>query len=565
MGTTLEQAAHKILSLLARQSRDNWMTGEEISRETNLSPEDINDAVTILSESGNVEWIRTLGTAPYAFRDVRLTARGRYEFERAAEKETPQEPRFETLLPPPPIGSPYGFQGEDWEFIATRKDLSGELYVVLGHQFSSTHYDTDLLKKNVRSMFQEAVHAYNTRPAARKVELDFRPLAAGYGEHLFNEIARDVIGADIAVFETSDLNPNVMLEMGVALTWGVSVLPIKAEGCPRPPSDISGQTWADYRNSAGEFVDAEHHSKLVRMVERAARKKGRGTEGQDMLDPLDIPNPKALRSSAKVIEPEAAGPSSFGAEPSDANMPQVASWWLKGFLGPVIDVLNYIQQHFGNDSFELSASPIQPHAPVYDYRIDFFQRQRWNELVTSDLGEYFLNKYPRIMGELESFQGDMDNFDHSFVRLVTSIESSAEFLQKLIDCYERLIHHERIPKSQFAHFDLQEIAVHLLGQLHLQISHHRLESKDALVRFTAYSLLGLNLEFPKNSLPEDHTLVGFCRDGLKGLADSDSSISETLQETKKLVDVTKDESARLWKQLRRDRMEIASRYNATFE
>ncbi len=210
MGTTLEQAAIKILSLLARRPRDNWMTGEEVSIETGLSPEDVNDAVTLLSESGNVEWIRTLGTAPYAFRDLRLTARGRYEFERSAEPEaTPQEPRVETLLPPAPIGSPYGFQGKDWEFIATRKDLSGELYVVLGHQFSSTHYDTDLLKKNVRSMFQEAVDAYNTRPATRKVRLDFRPLAAGYGEHLFNEITRDVIGADIAVFDTSDLNPNL--------------------------------------------------------------------------------------------------------------------------------------------------------------------------------------------------------------------------------------------------------------------------------------------------------------------------------------------------------------------
>jgi len=64
------------------------MTGEELSRETSLSPEDINDAVTILSESGNVEWIRTLGTAPYAFRDVKLTARGRYDARFLAFAET---------------------------------------------------------------------------------------------------------------------------------------------------------------------------------------------------------------------------------------------------------------------------------------------------------------------------------------------------------------------------------------------------------------------------------------------------------------------------------------------
>lgn len=76
------------------------------------------------------------------------------------------------------------------------------------------------------------------------------------------------------MFDASDLNPNVMLEMGVALTWGVRVLPIKEEKCPKPPSDISGQTWADYRDSGDKFVDSDHENKLFRMVERAARKKG---------------------------------------------------------------------------------------------------------------------------------------------------------------------------------------------------------------------------------------------------------------------------------------------------
>ncbi len=59
----------------------------------------------------------------------------------------------------------------------------------------------------------------------------------------------------------------------MALTWGIRVLPIKMKDCPRPPSDISGQTWADYEDSAQFFVDPDHSKKMVRMVERAARKK----------------------------------------------------------------------------------------------------------------------------------------------------------------------------------------------------------------------------------------------------------------------------------------------------
>jgi hypothetical protein len=125
-------------------------------------------------------------------------------------------------------------------------------------------------------MFRTAVNQYNQTPGSLVTNLNFRPLAAGYGEHLFNEIARDIIASDIAVFETSDLNPNVMVELGVALTWGVRVLPIKAHGQPRPPSDISGQTWADYQNNGLTFDDPEHAGKLIRMVERAVRKKGRG-------------------------------------------------------------------------------------------------------------------------------------------------------------------------------------------------------------------------------------------------------------------------------------------------
>ena len=65
-----------------------------------------------------------------------------------------------------------------------------------------------------------------------------------------------------------------MLERGVALTWGVRVLPITRVDRPRPPSDISGQTWANYQENARIFVDTDHASTLVRMVERAVKKKG---------------------------------------------------------------------------------------------------------------------------------------------------------------------------------------------------------------------------------------------------------------------------------------------------
>jgi hypothetical protein len=289
---TLQETATKLLVLLdkMRETRPDHpeAEGAVLQEITGLSPHDINDAIALLERSGYVEWRQYLGTAPYSFGHVWITPVGRYEAERASSvlaeplplttsnPESKAPARGQVSLPPTPIGSPYGFHDEDWEVIAERKARSDQLIVVMGYQFTSSFYDTALLQQNIENSFKRAVDKYNLQPGSLPAVLDFRPLAAGYGEHLFNEIARDIIASDIAVFETSDMNPNVMVELGVALTWGIRVLPVKLQSQPKPPSDISGQTWADYEENAARFIDPDHESKLVRMVDRAMRKKGRG-------------------------------------------------------------------------------------------------------------------------------------------------------------------------------------------------------------------------------------------------------------------------------------------------
>lgn len=280
MPNAIQNNANIILRTLAEQPRQEGvnaeLSGPDLAQMTSLAPNEINDAITVLREAGLVEWLQTLGTGPYDFNVVWITPRGRYEFERTPNlppaAEAPQE--VQVIRPPSPVGSPFGFTDYDWEIVADRKSRNDTLYVVLGYKFESEHYDSDQLIANVQHMFEGAVAEHNGLHPSYQISLDFRPLSAGYGEHLFNEIARDIISADIAVFETSNLTPNVMVELGVALTWGIRVLPIKREGQPTPPSDISGQTWVDYQDSASTFTDPEHSQKLVRMIERAARKKG---------------------------------------------------------------------------------------------------------------------------------------------------------------------------------------------------------------------------------------------------------------------------------------------------
>jgi hypothetical protein len=286
MATEIEQDAYRILEFAVhRQDEaratdvdqvDEYFAGADIQEATGLPPGRINDAVGLLRQNDFLEGFDYFGTRPFEFGQTRLTSLGRFEYQRLSSATAPESgnavPSVERL--PVPIGSPFGFTDLDWEHVSSERGKTGQLRVVLGYQFESPHYDAERLVVNLRSHFDTALAIYNERSRGNpSVQLVFEPLSAGLGEHLFNDIVRAIISADVAVFETSDLNPNVMIELGVALTWGTRVLPVKQHERPRPPSDISGQTWADYEESGNQFVDPEFGPKLVALVERAHRKK----------------------------------------------------------------------------------------------------------------------------------------------------------------------------------------------------------------------------------------------------------------------------------------------------
>jgi hypothetical protein len=282
MGRSIQNSANVLLAHLYGLPREpsGFVEGAEIAAATPLEVAEINDAVAILERAGYIETQNYLGTHPYEFGRVAITALGRFEFEKARD-EAEAVPGASTArgidtsrtLPSSPAGSPYGFSDEHWESVTLKRRDPATLHVVLGYQFKSSYYVSPQLVGNLQRMFERALEHRNNLPAVDPAALAFKNLAAGYGEHLFNEIAADIIGADIAVFDVSDLNPNVMIEVGVALTWGTRVLLIKDHTASKPPSDISGHTWVDYQDSGAMVADPEHDAKLVRMVERALGKK----------------------------------------------------------------------------------------------------------------------------------------------------------------------------------------------------------------------------------------------------------------------------------------------------
>jgi hypothetical protein len=272
----VEENAVKILTTLIEKNVKQAQ-GKQIEQIIGLSPEDINDAVDYLVDLGSVEVIRGLGTVPYTFGAIMVNSRGKFLYhemkKRTDEVEKEKEKKLLPERPVNPVGSPYGFTDDDWEYVSLRREDRSTLNVVFGLQYESEYYNTDQLINNIKNYFQKAVEMYNKKRSKEKITLQFEKLTAGYGEHLFNTIARSIIGSDIAVFEVSDQNPNVMIELGVALTWGVRVLPLREKKSPNPPTDISGQTWIEYEESGGKIIDEEFHKKLEKMIERAISKK----------------------------------------------------------------------------------------------------------------------------------------------------------------------------------------------------------------------------------------------------------------------------------------------------
>jgi hypothetical protein len=313
----IEKNARLVLTKLYQWKNDTIEAdGDTIARSTQLTAEDVNDAVNYLTDIGAVEPIGGVGTDPFDFGDVTITSKGKWiHHEWTSEPSDASPPSAADAVaraPRFPVGSPFGFKRDDWEFVAERQRTSGKLYVVVGLQYdNSNYYNAETLLANLKARFDSALRSVNEGRPEPALELVFEKLAAGYGEHLFNHIARCIIGADIAVFDTSDLNPNVMIELGVALTWGGCLLPVRAEAAPPMPSDISGQTWIKHRDSGKQFLDADFSEKLVDLVGRAVKAKSHQlTTGTDEIVRQANAMMETERSLASSQRPvEAASPS----------------------------------------------------------------------------------------------------------------------------------------------------------------------------------------------------------------------------------------------------------------
>jgi hypothetical protein len=84
MDAQIDQDVALVLSLLAAAPHDEYVAAYVISDDSGLTPDRVNDAVSLLVEAALAKWLQTMGTAPFAFTKAMITAKGRREVQRTS-------------------------------------------------------------------------------------------------------------------------------------------------------------------------------------------------------------------------------------------------------------------------------------------------------------------------------------------------------------------------------------------------------------------------------------------------------------------------------------------------
>ena len=113
--------------------------------------------------------------------------------------------------------------------------------VFVAYQFRSSHFKRSEIDKAIVDACEKAQEDINR---GRKEQIKIRPIAQDLlsGETINKQILAKIAGADFCIFEVSDNNPNVMIEMGYALGMGKKCVYLQYEEQPLSsiPSDLSG-------------------------------------------------------------------------------------------------------------------------------------------------------------------------------------------------------------------------------------------------------------------------------------------------------------------------------------
>jgi hypothetical protein len=167
---------------------------------------------------------------------------------------------------------PYGSTDFNSIYVFPNRKEENEISVVIGLQYISDYYNTNELIGNFKGYFEKSIEIYNKKNFKNKIDLYFEKLSGEYGKPLQKSIKEKITSSDIAIFEISDQNPNVMMEYGIAIGKNVCTLLIREKNSPKPTSNIR-ETWVDYVKSGEIIFDEDFNEKLEKMIIRVIDRK----------------------------------------------------------------------------------------------------------------------------------------------------------------------------------------------------------------------------------------------------------------------------------------------------
>ena len=134
-----------------------------------------------------------------------------------------------------------------------------KIRVFVGYQTNSEYHKTEDIKDTifeVKKIVEDKL---------ANIELDVKFGEFGAGKSLFEAVRNAIKECEIAIFDISENNPNVLIEVGMAYGYNKRVILLKNElskGKFKVPSDISAFIYLTYKHEVTETRDGIANSIL---------------------------------------------------------------------------------------------------------------------------------------------------------------------------------------------------------------------------------------------------------------------------------------------------------------
>jgi hypothetical protein len=156
--------------------------------------------------------------------------------------------------------SPFlAFSAEDLQKIDQRYRSKRSVYARFGYQWKDAHGHAQkalslALKKTLKGFFKD-IRSSSSRQAEYK--LNYASLRAQAGKPVLHRIVLDILSADLLFFDLTYLNPNVLLEIGIAYATNENLFLLSDERSKSPPpSDLAGLTYCKYSVEKTSFLNS---------------------------------------------------------------------------------------------------------------------------------------------------------------------------------------------------------------------------------------------------------------------------------------------------------------------